>query len=31
MGSRGGTAKCRAVIKESGKTACECEIMFIIG
>ena len=31
MGSRGGTAVCKAVIKESGKTACECEIMFIIG
>ena len=31
MGSHAGTAECRAVIKESGKTACECEIMFVIG
>ena len=31
LSSRAGTAKGRAVIRESGKTACECEIMFVIG
>lgn len=31
LSSRAGTAKGRAVIRESGETACECEIMFVIG
>ena len=31
LGSRAGHAKCKAVIADSGKTACECEISFIIG
>lgn len=31
LGSRAGTASARAVIAATGKTACECEIMFVIG
>lgn len=31
LGSRGGSARGKAVIKATGKTACECEFMFIIG
>jgi len=31
LGSRAGTAIAKAVIAGSGKIACECEIMFVIG
>lgn len=31
LSSRAGTAAGKAVIKDNGKTACECEIMFVIG
>ncbi|MCR4600854.1 MAG: 3-hydroxyacyl-ACP dehydratase FabZ [Clostridia bacterium] len=31
LGSRAGTGTAKATIAESGKTACECEIMFVIG
>lgn len=31
IGSRAGTASAKAVIENSGKLACECEIMFVIG
>ncbi len=31
LSSRAGTAKGKAVIRETGRTACECEIMFVIG
>lgn len=31
LGSRAGTAEGKAVIASSGKTACECEIMFVVG
>ena len=31
LGSRAGTAKAKAVILETGKTACECSLMFVIG
>ncbi|MGP1441111.1 MAG: 3-hydroxyacyl-ACP dehydratase FabZ [Anaerovoracaceae bacterium] len=31
LGSRAGTASAKAVIEKSGKLACECEIMFVIG
>lgn len=31
LGSRAGTATAKAVIAGTGKVACECEIMFVIG
>lgn len=31
LGSRAGAAKGKAVISGTGKVACECEIMFVIG
>jgi 3-hydroxyacyl-[acyl-carrier-protein] dehydratase len=31
LGSRAGTATAKAVIAGTDKTACECEIMFVIG
>ena len=31
LGSRAGAATAKAVIAETGKVACECEIMFVIG
>ena len=31
LSSRAGTAKGKAIISGTGRTACECEIMFVIG
>ena len=31
LGSRAGTADARAIIAESGKVACQCQLMFVIG
>lgn len=31
LGSRAGAAEAKAVISATGKVACECEIMFVIG
>ena len=31
LGSRAGAAVAKAVITGTGKVACECEIMFVIG
>lgn len=31
LGSRAGTANAKATIRATGKVACQCEIMFVIG